>query len=99
LDNLSYMDPPDHNTYRTAIAHVFTPTRVRRFEDRLKVLAKDHVERFLEQADGRELDFVTALSRDFPLSAVMELGGIPADQRVRTRRARRRRTRRPAARG
>ncbi len=77
LDNLSYMDPPDHYKYRTAIAHVFTPARVRQFEDRLKELAKEHVDRFLEH-DG-EVDFVEVLSRDFALSAVMELAGIPVE--------------------
>lgn len=77
LENLSYQDPPDHGTYRTAIAHVFTPARVRQFEGRLKALAKEHVDRFLEQ-EG-EVDFVEGLSRDFPLSAVMELAGIPPE--------------------
>jgi cytochrome P450 len=77
LDNLSYMDPPQHATYRTAIASVFTPARVRQFESRLKVLAKEHVDRFLER-EG-DIDFVSALSRDYPLSAVMELAGIPTE--------------------
>jgi cytochrome P450 len=77
LDNLSYMDPPEHATYRMAIAHVFTPARVRQFEQRLKTLAREHVDRFLEH-EG-EVDFVAALSRDYPLSAVMELAGIPLE--------------------
>lgn len=75
LDNLSYMDPPIHPKYRMAIAHVFTPARVRQFEARLKELAKEHVDRFLDN-DG-EADFVDGLTRDFALSAVMELAGIP----------------------
>jgi alpha-terpineol hydroxylase len=75
LDNLSYMERPEHTTYRTAIAHVFTPGRVRQFESRLKTLCREHVDRFLEQ-EG-EVCFVDSLSRDLALSAVMELAGIP----------------------
>ncbi|MBS1677562.1 MAG: cytochrome P450 [Actinobacteria bacterium] len=77
LENLSYMDPPEHATYRTAIAPVFSPARVRQFEARLKTLAKEHVDRFIE-AEG-DIDFVSELSRDYPLSAVMELAGIPPE--------------------
>jgi cytochrome P450 len=77
LDNLSYLDPPEHPRYRGAIQHVFTPARVRQFERRLQDLAREHVDRFLAQ-DG-EVDFVEVLTRDYALSAVMELAGIPPE--------------------
>jgi cytochrome P450 len=77
LDNLSYLDPPEHGIYRGAIAHAFQPARVRQFEARLKELAKDSVDRLMEY-EG-ECDFVDAVSRDYALSAVMELAGIPLE--------------------
>lgn len=77
LDNLSYMDPPEHPKYRMAIANVFTPLRVRQFEEHLKLLAKEHVDRFLDH-DG-EADFVEVLSREFALAAIMQLSGIPPE--------------------
>lgn len=79
LDNLSYMDPPDHSTYRMAIASVFTPARVRQFEERLKTLAKEHVDRFLDRQGESEVDFVDTLSREYALATIMELSGIPVE--------------------
>jgi cytochrome P450 len=75
LDNLTYMEPPEHGRYRTAIAHSFLPAQVRRFNERIHVLAEEAVQRLLDH-DG-ECDFVDVISRDYPLHVVMEMLGIP----------------------
>ncbi len=75
LDNLTYMEPPEHTRYRSAIAHSFLPAQVRHFNERIHELAKEAVERLLEY-DG-ECDFVDVISRDYPLHVVMEMLDIP----------------------
>lgn len=75
LENLSYMEPPEHLLVRTAIGASFQPTEIRKFEQRFREIAKDAVDRFLDH-DG-ECDAVAALTRDYPLNAVLEMLGIP----------------------
>jgi cytochrome P450 len=75
LNNLSYMEPPEHGRYRNATAHAFLPAQVRKFQNRFHELARESVDRLLER-DG-ECDFVPALSAQYPLSAVMEMLGVP----------------------
>ncbi len=77
LDNLTYMEPPEHGRYRSATSHSFLPAQVRRFDGRIRELAREAVERLLD-CDG-ECDFVDLVSRDYPLSSVMEMLGIPRE--------------------
>jgi alpha-terpineol hydroxylase len=77
LSNLSYMEPPEHTRYRNATGHAFQPGPVRAFEGRLRELARESVDRLMEH-DG-ECDMVDALTRDYPLSAVMEMLDIPRE--------------------
>ena len=78
LNNLSYMEPPDHTNYRRAQAPRFLPTEVRKFEPRFREIAKQAVDRFLAQGDG-EVDAVATLSARYPLNAVLEMLGVPAE--------------------
>jgi cytochrome P450 len=77
LDNLTYMEPPEHARYRAAISHAFLPAQVRHFDVRMRELAREAVDRFLDN-DG-ECDFVDAISRDYPLHNVMEMLGVPPE--------------------
>jgi cytochrome P450 len=77
LNNLSYMEPPEHGRYRNAISHDFLLAPVRKFEGRFRQLAKDAVDRLLEH-DG-ECDFVGVLSSQYPLRAVLEMLGVPPE--------------------
>jgi alpha-terpineol hydroxylase len=77
LDNLTYMEPPEHGRYRTAISPPFLPAQVRQFNERIHELAKEAVGRLLD-CDG-ECDFVDVISRDYPLHVVMEMLGIPPE--------------------
>ncbi|MDB6085781.1 MAG: hypothetical protein JWN43_3662, partial [Gammaproteobacteria bacterium] len=77
LNNLSYMEAPEHTQYRTATGMAFLPAEIRKFEARFHEIAKAAVDRLFEH-DG-ECDFVDALSRDYPLHAVLEMLGIPRE--------------------
>lgn len=77
LNNLSYMEPPEHTAYRNATAFSFLPAQVRKFEPRFREIAKDAVDRLMEH-DG-EVDFVEALSSRYPLNAVLEMLGVPPE--------------------
>ncbi len=77
LDNLTYMEPPEHGRYRAAISQSFLPAQVRHFNDRIHELAKEAVDRLLD-CDG-ECDFVDVISRDYPLAVVMEMLGVPPE--------------------
>src|SRR5205823_3678639 len=77
LNNLSYMEPPEHGQYRNAIAHDFLPAEVRKFDPRFREIAKDAVNRMMEE-DG-ECDFVAVLSSQYPLNAVLEMLGVPPE--------------------
>jgi cytochrome P450 len=77
LDNLSYMEPPEHTEYRRAQKPVFDPGPVLGYADRFRRIAREAVDRLMD-LDG-ECDFVTALSRDYPLQAVMETLAVPRE--------------------
>jgi cytochrome P450 len=77
LNNLSYMEPPEHTAYRNATAFSFLPAQVRKFEPRFREIAKEAVDRLMEH-DG-EVDFVEALSSRYPLNAVLEMLGVPPE--------------------
>jgi alpha-terpineol hydroxylase len=77
LNNLSYMEPPVHGRYRDATAHEFLPAQVRRFEPRFREIAKEAVDRLMDH-EG-ECDFVSELSARYPLNAVLEMLGVPAE--------------------
>jgi cytochrome P450 len=75
LNNLSYMEPPEHGRYRNATAFDFLPAQVRKFEGRFQEIAKESVDRMMES--GGECDFVEALGRHYPLQIVMEMLDVP----------------------
>ncbi len=77
LDNLSYMEPPEHAVYRNATGLAFLPAQVRKFEPRFREIAKEAVDRLMEH-DG-EVDFVETLSAKYPLNAVLEMLGVPPE--------------------
>jgi cytochrome P450 len=77
LNNLSYMEPPEHTRYRQAIAHEFLPAQVRKFMPRFKEIAAAAVDHFMEH-EG-EVDVVRELSARYPLNAVLEMLGVPPE--------------------
>lgn len=77
LENLSYMEPPVHTEYRRAQKPAFEPGAILKYRDRFRRVAGESIERLLSR-DG-ECDFVAVLSRHYPLAAVLETIGVPAE--------------------
>ena len=74
------MDPPKHTRLRQLVNKGFTPRRVRVLEDHVREIAIELIERALVK---REVDFVTDLASDFPLQVIMEMVGVPDEDRGR----------------
>jgi cytochrome P450 len=77
LNNLSYMEPPEHGRFRNATSFEFLPAQVRKFEPRFREIARAAVDHLMEH-DG-ECDFVRDLSARYPLNAVLQMLGVPPE--------------------
>lgn len=81
IRTLIHMDAPDHPKYRALTQSWFMPQNLRRLEERVRVIAREAVERFLAR-DG-ECDFVADVALGYPLHVVMEILGVPAEDEPR----------------
>lgn len=71
-------DPPQHMRYRRLIRSVFTPKAVDSYEERFR----EHAKRIVDAvADRGECEFVEEVAAELPLLAILELCGIPAEDR------------------
>ena len=77
LRTLIHMDDPDHGKFRALTKDWFMPLNLRKFEDRIKVLAKETVDQMGEM--GGELDFVNDVAVWFPLRVIMMILGVPPE--------------------
>ncbi|MGI9169958.1 MAG: cytochrome P450 [Caulobacteraceae bacterium] len=73
--SLVQMDPPDHPKYRVLTQAWFLPQNIRRLEDRIRQIARAHVDRMAEL--GGECDFVRDVALTYPLRVIMEILGVP----------------------
>lgn len=72
------MDPPEHQTVRRIVRAVFTPKNVEGFEPALC----EHAGRIVDAVAGRgECEFVEQVAAELPLIAILELLGVPIDDR------------------
>jgi hypothetical protein len=69
------MNEPDHRKYRGLTQSWFQMGNLRRFEPRIRDLARRHVDR-LEETGG-ECDFVREVAVHYPLLVVMAILGVP----------------------
>src|SRR5258707_11227718 len=76
LRTLVQMDAPDHPKYRLMTQSWFLPQNIRGLEDRIRDIARAHVDRMAEL--GGECDFVGDVALTFPLRVIMEILGVPA---------------------
>lgn len=72
------MDPPRHMVNRRVVRSSFTPTAVGAYEERFRAHAKNIVDRV---AGRGECEFVEEVAAELPLLAILELCGIPAEDR------------------
>lgn len=81
LSSLTFMDPPEHATYRSLTSNWFLPGKIRKLEDQIRVLARQSVDHFLS-FDG-ECDFVRDFALNYPLRVIMTLFGVPPEDEPR----------------
>jgi cytochrome P450 len=79
--SLVQMDAPDHPKYRALTQAWFTHANLKKLEQRIRTIARSHVERML--ASGGQCDFVSDVAADYPLRVIMEILGVPPEDEAR----------------
>lgn len=72
------MDPPLHQKMRRVIRSAFMPKVVASYEPKFRAHAKEIVDRV---ASRGECEFVEEIAAELPLIAILELMGVPTDER------------------
>jgi cholest-4-en-3-one 26-monooxygenase len=72
------MDPPQHTKYRRLVSKGFTPKIVRDMEGHIRRLTKDILDEVIERG---ECDFVTDIAAELPLQVILEMMGVPIEDR------------------
>lgn len=78
--SLVQMDAPDHPKYRVLTQAWFLPQNIRKLEDRIRTIAREHVDRmaaFVGPDGVGECDFVADVALSYPLRVIMEILGVP----------------------
>ncbi|HYE46942.1 MAG TPA: cytochrome P450 [Caulobacter sp.] len=78
---LVQMDAPDHPKYRVMTQSWFLPQNIRKLEDRIRQIAREHIDRMAEF--GGECDFVNEVALFYPLRVIMEILGVPPEDEPR----------------
>jgi cytochrome P450 len=71
------MNEPEHAKYRDLTQSWFQRAPLRRFEPRIRALARRHVDRLAEL--GGECDFAREIAAHYPLLVVMAILGVPEE--------------------
>ncbi|KAA1191909.1 cytochrome P450 [Pseudohalioglobus sediminis] len=72
------MDPPRHLKNRAIVRSVFTPRAIDSYEERFREHARNIIDRV---ASRGECEFVEEVAAELPLLAILELCGIPSEDR------------------
>jgi cytochrome P450 len=75
-------DEPAHSRQRRLVSAAFTPRRVAALEPSLYAIANELIDKFVET---RQCDLIEEFAFPFPVTAISELLGIPAEDRGRFR--------------
>jgi cytochrome P450 len=70
------MDPPDHTRLRRIVARDFTPSAVAPWQPLVEGLARDAVDRMLQEGTS---DVVEAVASPLPILVIAEILGVPPD--------------------
>jgi cytochrome P450 len=81
LRTLVQMDAPDHTKHRLLTQSWFLPQSIRLLEDRIRQIAREHVNRMASL--GGECDFATDIAITYPLRVIMEVLGVPPEDEPR----------------
>ncbi|WP_228974063.1 cytochrome P450 [Streptomyces sp. DH12] len=82
--NLLSMDPPDHGRIRKVVAHAFRPRIVSQLADRMRDLVESELDAMEQQ--GPPGDLVQRLAIPLPVRMIVELFGVPYEERAEFRR-------------
>jgi cytochrome P450 len=69
------MDGAEHRQYRALTQAWFMPPNLKKLDERLRVIARTHVDRML--ARGGQCDFARDVALHYPLHVIMEILGVP----------------------
>jgi len=72
------MDPPRHTKYRRLVNMGFSPKMTNRLETHIREMAKGIVDRIAARGS---CDFVTDVAAELPLQVIVEMMGVPIDDR------------------
>ncbi|HZP43707.1 MAG TPA: cytochrome P450 [Candidatus Binatia bacterium] len=72
------MDPPKHTKYRRLVNQGFSPKRVNRLEPHIREMAAKIVDAVARRGS---CDFVTDVAAELPLQVIVELMGVPLEDR------------------
>ncbi len=72
------MDPPRHTKYRRLVSKGFTPKIVREMEPHIRRITTEIIDRV---SDRSECDFVTDIAAELPLQVILEMMGVPLEDR------------------
>jgi hypothetical protein len=78
---LVQMDAPDHPKHRLLTQSWFLPQNIRHLEDRIRQIAREHVDRMAQL--GGECDFAKDIAVTYPLRVIMEVLGVPREDEPR----------------
>ncbi|WP_280424518.1 cytochrome P450 [Nocardia carnea] len=81
LETLTYLDPPEHSVVKDIAADWFRPNNLKQWEDTIRGLARESVDRLLA-TDGK-IDFVKDFALQYPLHVIMSLFGVPESDEPR----------------
>jgi cholest-4-en-3-one 26-monooxygenase len=77
---MTSMDPPRHDSIRRLVNQGFTPRRVITLEEHVRSIATELVDRV---ASTGRADFVVDLAAELPLQVILEMIGVPPEDRHR----------------
>jgi cytochrome P450 len=83
LDATPYLDPPEHTDAKNICFNWFKPPSVRKFEDRIRDLARESIEQLKKLSERGEIDLVDDWALGFPLHVIMTLVGVPPEDEPR----------------
>ena len=82
LPMMIFMDPPAHDVQRKLVSRAFTPRAIAELEPFVRATAIECLEPLREKAGG---DFVEEFSAILPMNVIMELLGVPREDRNQLR--------------
>jgi cytochrome P450 len=82
LPMMIFMDPPTHDVHRRLVSRAFTPRSVAQLEPFVRRTATGYLAPLREQGGG---DFVEEFSALLPMDVIMELIGVPSEDRNQLR--------------